>query len=266
MARFYLALIVVLVLSWPAAPAAAQTAKRSITVTGMAEKELLPDRYSIKVAIQVEGKTTELARAEYRKKIDQVRSAFNDMDFPDLSLVSAGRTISDLPQIDSQQMQIMMMGDNLPDATAQPLFYIREELQFQWRAAPQTPLTDLEQGLGNLLDRIRAEKLNFSGIQAANYYPLKAQNLVSGEHSQIRAELRALRTGALEDAKSQAAEIAALTGDKLGRILEVTVPPEEPMSEHGYAGRNDEAPGPFTCSLGSKIQLKSTVRVTFELE
>lgn len=267
MSRFLLACLAVSFLYLPAIPLSAQSAVRSITVTGSAEKELVPDRYSIKVAIQVDGKTTELARAEYLKRVEQVRTTFNDMDFPDLTLVSAGRTVSDSPQFDVQQMQIMMMGEGPADAGPTEAFYIREEFEFQWRAAPQTSPADLEQGLGALLDRIRTEKLAFAGQPNVNYYPQVANNLVRGSHSQLAQELRALRTAALADAKDQASEIAALSGGKLGRVLEVTLP-----EEADYSVLHSQMPGgmpedsPFACKLGSKLKLKSMLRVKFELE
>ena len=95
MHRVYLTCLVFSLLQLLSAALPAQTPVRSIVVTGQAEKELAPDRYTVAVSIQVEGKTTELARAEFRKRLEQVRSTFNDMDFPDLTLVPSGRTISD---------------------------------------------------------------------------------------------------------------------------------------------------------------------------
>jgi uncharacterized protein YggE len=267
MSRVYLSCLLFSLLQLLAVPLAAQSSTRSITVTGVAEKELAPDRYTISVAIQAEGKTTELARAEFRKRLEQVRTTFNDMDFPDLTLASGGRTISDNPQINAQQMQIMMMGEGGAEPAAAEAFYVREEFAFQWRAAPQTAQADLEQGLGSLLDRIRAEKLDFAGQMDVNYYPPKAHNLVFGSHSQIQLELRNLRTVALEDAKTQASEIAALAGGKLGRVLEVTLPEEAGYSvNHSHMPGAEPADSPYACKFGSKLKLRTTVRVKFELE
>lgn len=266
MHRVYLTCLVFSLLHLLSAALPAQTPVRSIVVTGQAEKELAPDRYTVAVSIQVEGKTTELARAEFRKRLEQVRSTFNDMDFPDLTLVPSGRTISDNPQFNPQQMQIMMMGEGGAEPTASEAFYIREELQFQWRAAPQTSLADLEQGLGSLLDRIRTEKLDFAGKTDVNYYPPRANNLVNGSHSQIQQELRALRAAALEDAKNQASEIAALAGGKLGRVLEVELPTDSESVSHSQIPMAEMVDTPYSCRLGSKLKLKSSVRVKFELE
>lgn len=267
MPRLYLLGLTFALLQLLSFPLAAQSPNRSITVTGFAEKELAPDRYSIKVAIQVEGKTTELAREEYRKRLEQVRTTFNDMDFPELTLVSAGRSISENAQFSPQQMQIIMMGEGQAEPSQTEAFYIREELEFQWRAAPQASPADLEQGLGTLLDRIRSEKLAFAGQPDVNYYPPVAYNLVRGSHSQLQLELRALRAAALEDAKNQASEIAALAGGKLGRVLEVTLPEQADDSSlrSQMPGAEPEA-SPFACKLGSKLKFKSAVRVKFELE
>jgi uncharacterized protein YggE len=100
-----------------------------------------------------------------------------------------------------------------------------------------------------------------------NYYPPKAHNLVFGSHSQIQLELRNLRTVALEDAKTQASEIAALAGGKLGRVLEVTLPEEDGYSvAHSHMPGAEPADSPYACKFGSKLKLRTTVRVKFELE
>ena len=62
MSRVYLSCLLFSLLQLLAVPLAAQSSTRSITVTGVAEKELAPDRYTISVAIQAEGTWMKMIR------------------------------------------------------------------------------------------------------------------------------------------------------------------------------------------------------------
>lgn len=240
---------------------------RTITVTGRAEKELAPDRYQISVAVKANGKTMAIASDDYRKKIENVRTVFNEMDFPEVKLVSKGKLLSDSPFVDPNEMQIMMMEGQDPNQQEKG-FYIVERLILEWQPSTQASSMDIENGIYGLLDRIKTEKLSFAGEANPNYY--QVTNLVSGVHSQFRQEERMLRAAAFADAKAQAEELAALSGSKVGKVIELRV--ESPAeadssfdlhtpSPYSTVGSND-----FGCQLGQKIKLKSILQVRFELE
>lgn len=244
-------------------PTFAQNPPRSITVVGSAEKGIAPDVFYLKVLVKGQGKTMALARDDFRRQQENVRTVFNEMDFPELAMESRGRTISDSAP-DPEQMQMMMIeGDN--GADTEKTFSITEQFDFKWQVAPQTPQSDTETGITNLVDRIIAEKLNFTSRQQANYYAAWEPNLVTGRCSKMQAEERSLRAAAMENAKAQAAELAALAGAKLGRVLEVEVARESldySTIEQPGLGISD----PSSCKLGQQIDLKAVLKVKFELE
>ncbi len=242
----------------------AQTA-RSITVVGVAQAELAPDHYLLPILLKSEGKTMELARAEYRKRLENLKTVFNEMDFPELTLVSTGQAISDAEPIDPNQMQMMFI-EGQGEAEPKEGFFIRERVDIRWNVSPQLTPAELESGLANLLDRIKAEKLSFAVQQNVNYYPAPEVSLVSGRHSQLQTELRSLRAAAMRDAQNQARELAEMAGGKLGRVLEVEIPDE--TSAHDFAHSDDTGLlTPNSSSrFGNKLQLKVNLRVRFELE
>jgi len=241
-----------------------QIQTRSISVTGRAEKAVAPDHYQISVTVKASGKTMAIASDDFRKKSENVRTVFNEMDFPEVKIVSRGKLLTDSPFVDQNEMQIMMMEGQDP-GQQEKSFYIVERLILDWQPSPQASAADLENGIHAMLDRIKAEKLAFGGEANPNYYQIT--NLVVGLNSQLRQEEKSLRAAAFADAKSQAEELAALAGAKVGKVLEIKVGPE---SSAMYSAGDDPfyRPGDkeLNCRLGQKIQLKSELVVRFELE
>jgi hypothetical protein len=244
-----------------------QNQTRSIAVTGRAEREVAPDRYQISVAVKANGKTMTIASDDYRKKIENVRTVFNEMDFPEVKIVPKGKVISDSHFVDPNEMQIMMMEGQDPNQQEKN-FYIVERLILEWQPSTQASSLDIENGIHGLLDRIKTEKVSFAGEANPNYY--QVTSLVCGVHSQLRQEEKMLRAAAFADAKAQAEELAALSGDKVGRVIEIRV--ESPgESDSSF---DSHSPSPFSalgsddlrCQLGQKIKLKSILQVRFELE
>jgi len=261
--------LLVLLLVLPAGVASGQLLPRSISVTGRAEKELTPDRYQISVAVKGNGKTMAIASDDYRKKIENVRTVFNEMDFPEVKIVSKGKLLSDSPFVDPNEMQIMMMEGQDP-SQQEKSFYLVERIVLEWQPSPQASAVDLENGIHGLLDRVKAEKLSFAGEANPNYYQTSASNLVVGIHSQLRQEEKSLRAAAFADAKAQAEELAAIAGCKVGRVIDLdVVSPVDTASDFESFSQipySPSADNEFTCQLGQKIKLKSMLKVRFELE
>lgn len=258
-------LLLVLALSTNAAWG--QASPRSITVIGNAEKDLAPDHYQIAVTVKANGKTMAIASDDYRKKLENVRTVFNEMDFPEVKVVSKGKLLSDSPLVDPNEMQIMMIDGQ--DPTQQDKgFFIQERLVLEWHPAAEANLADVESNIHGLLDRIKAEKLSFASNSTPNYYQIS--NLVVGAHSQLAKEEKLLRTAAFADAKAQAEELAALAGCKIGKVVEIEV--ESPIESSSdfeppmYNAYSVVAESANTCQLGKKIRLKSILKVRFELE
>lgn len=243
-----------------------QNQSRSISVTGRAEKEVAPDHYQISVAVKASGKTMAIASDDFRKKSENVRTVFNEMDFPEVKILSKGKFLTNSPFVDQNEMQIMMMEGQDPNQQEKS-FYIVERLTFDWQPSPQATAADLENGIHAILDRIKAEKLTFSGEANPNYY--QVSNLVVGLNSQLSKEEKSLRAAAFADAKSQAEELAALAGAKVGKVLEIEVASEIARRE-SYSATVDPfsttGQSELSCRLGEKIQLKSVLQVRFELE
>ncbi|MFN9881133.1 MAG: hypothetical protein ACK557_21890, partial [Planctomycetota bacterium] len=85
-------------------------------------------------------------------------------------------------------------------------------------------------------------------------------------HTQLPHAPPAPRAAPLEDAPNQASENAALAGGKLGRVLEVELPTDSESVSHSQIPMAEMVDTPYSCRLGSKLKLKSSVRVKFELE
>lgn len=259
--------LAVTLLLFSAGVASGQNFPRSISVTGRAEKELTPDRYQIAVAVKGNGKTMAIASDDYRKKIENLRTVFNEMDFPEVKIISKGKLLSDSPFVDQNEMQIMMMEGQDP-SQQEKSFYLVERLVLEWQPTPQASAADLENGIHGLLDRVKAEKLSFAANANPNYY--QASNLVVGAHSQLRQEEKSLRAAAFADAKAQAEELAALSGCKVGRVIELeVVSPTDMASDfdsHSMVHFSSPGENEFTCQLGQKLKLKSVLKVRFELE
>ncbi|MFM7562557.1 MAG: SIMPL domain-containing protein [Planctomycetota bacterium] len=245
-----------------------QNQPRSVSVTGRAEKELEPDHYQIGLFVVANGKTMSIASEDYRKKTENLRTVFNEMDFPEVKIVSQGKSIidtpfsSDIPFFEINDVQIMMAEDGGPNPEDEK-FHIVERINLQWQVSPQRKFADLETGINGLLDRVKAEKLSFG----PNNPYAQNSNLVVGRHYNLAQEEKSLRAAAFADAKSQAEELAALAGAKVGKVLEIKVGPE---SSEMYSAGDDPfyRPGDkeLNCRLGQKIQLKSKLVVRFELE
>jgi len=260
--------LAVTLLLFSAGVASGQNFPRSISVTGRAEKELTPDRYQIAVAVKGNGKTMAIASDDYRKKIENLRTVFNEMDFPEVKIISKGKLLSDSPFVDNE-MQIMMMEGQDP-SQQEKSFYLVERIVLEWQPSPQASAVDLENGIHGLLDRVKAEKLSFAGEANPNYYQTNAINLVVGLHSQLRQEEKSLRAAAFADAKAQAEELAAIAGCKVGRVIDLdVVSPVDTASDFESFSQipySPSADNEFTCQLGQKIKLKSMLKVRFELE
>lgn len=234
-----------------------QNQPRSVSVSGSAEKELTPDHYQISVILKANGKTMAITNDDYRKKLENVRTVFNEMDFPEVKIFSKGKFLTDSPFVDQDEMQIMMMDGRDPDQQDKS-FYIVERLILDWQPSAQASSLDLENGIQGLLDRINAAKLSFSGEANPNYY--QVSNLVVGLNSGVKQEEKSLRVAAFADAKSQAEELAQLAGAKIGRVIEIEVA----SANQDIFSSTEEVE--LKCRLGQKIKLKSVLNVRFELE
>ena len=248
------------------AVALAQAEARAVSVYGRAKKELEPDYYRIAIQVRSQGKTMAVTSDDYRKQLEKVRTVFNEMDFPEVKLVSKGKFFTDSPFSEPIEMQVMVMDVN-DHGPAEKMFYIRERFDLEWRSPPGGAPADVENSLLGLLDRIQAEKIPFSTNESNPYYSFT--NLVVGYSSKLGEEERALRAAAFQDAKAQAEELAALSGAKLGRVLGIEVsPPLDSFSGHSLPSAGvfpAESIDQNHCQPGGKIKLESIIRVQFEL-
>jgi hypothetical protein len=254
-----------------------QNQPRSVSVTGRAEKELEPDHYQIGLFVVANGKTMSIASEDYRKKTENLRTVFNEMDFPEVKIVSQGKSIidtpfsSDSPFFEINDVQIMMAEDGGPNPEDEK-FHIVEPINLQWQVSPQRKFAELETGINGLLDRVKAEKLSFG----PNNPYVQNSNLVVGRHYNLAQEEKSLRSAAFADAKAQAEELAVISGAKLGRVLEIQVTSPitrgdlDPNTPYTFlpTGTSQTSAGEngLDCALGQKIKLKSVLRVSFELE
>jgi uncharacterized protein len=206
--------------------------RRTVVIEGSAEASMTPDRASITIGVETEGKDA----ATVKKDNDRaIRGIFE-------SLASAG--------IDAKDIQT----SNL---TLEPVYNWRPEgrrefVKYVMRNTVHVTIRDLAK-----LDRV----LDVAVTKGGNLI-----NSIDFEVSNANAVRDSLRAAAARNAKAKAQQLAEAVGAKVGKVLQLSeMSSPQPMPVFRKAMMMADAESAPTVAAG-QMEIKVIVNATFELE
>lgn len=234
----------------------ARRGKISVIATGVFESDA--DQLEITATLSHSGKTIVEAGEKFKSSRSKLVDALNPMDFPDLAIVSLGKSLSPSAGNQMDMVAEMMVGGGEPDANA--AFTFKESM---------TIVVPHESGdLAEVAEVIKRIEEQLVGCGATLGSPTSPYTVSFGMSSAVIASLadsQAAETAAWSDAigkaKAKARTLAKLSDLTLGKIVSVR---ESDAASAGtlpdlYAGMMGEKTG----GLG-KVKTRCSLVVDFE--
>jgi len=245
------------------ADSTAQTGTRSIEVFGTGSASAKPDLLVVKAFITAEAKTAKKVLNKLFDAKKELSETINPMDFPDVEI----RVKDSLFNTNLSSKQMIMGGGE--EATSdgyslsQPI-EIRIAIE-QGESEKSTlellsKLVDTAETVGISFDEVTDPMMGFTVQSGAN-------SLASGDLTDRESLEKKAIEQAFENAKSQAAKLAELTGGKLGKVISIqTSGPatsDEPWGDYINAMMGVTTAAQADSLL--KIEVSRSLSVKFEL-
>lgn len=226
----------------------------SVVATGVCESDA--DQLEITATLSQSGKTIVEAGEKFKSSRTKLANTLNTMDFPDLVIISSGKSLASAAG-NQMDMVAEMMGGGAPEADGG--FTFKESMTI---VVPHDSI-DLSQ-VAELVKRIE-EQLVSCGATLGS--PTSPYTVSFGTTSSVVASLSdtsAAQTAAWSDAfskaKAKAKTLAELSELKLGKIVSVR---EAEAAEVTIPDLYSEMMGDKTGNLG-KVQTRRSLIVEFE--
>lgn len=208
--------------------------KRVVSVEGVAEAFVAPDRASVTLGVETEGKDAKLVKSDNDKRVRLLIS----------SLTKLGIEMKD---IQTSTLRLDPVYNYRPEGK-------REFIKFTMRNMVHITIRDLQK-----LDEVVSLSVESGG---------NVLDEVSFSVSNSKQLTDSLRIEAAKDAKRKAEQLAIAVGVRIGKPLSISEsgnyqPPVPMYKARGMMAM--EADGAPTISTGT-MMMRSTVNATFELE
>ncbi len=231
---------------------------RFIEVTGFSELTKAPNLVKIRATLIGDGESADDATRFFKENRETFEDAINAMNFPDIEIEYQGAII-DIGNKD----EMMEAADPIAEGGATNVSYrCLEEVIMMLPASEDT--NEMLKEAATILDTCKTAKakLNFSSMEMM-YGMGELRPLMEVCHSDLKSLRKQVLAMAFEDAKTKAAELAELSGVKLGRVLQVSgldgsMSGEEAWMEMMYSSETGEQP--------TLIRVKRQLVVRFEIE
>ncbi len=229
---------------------------RSITVTGQAERKVVPDMAYLSVNVSATNPDAKQAKSLYDEKMHKVLEVIKDADI-------------DEKKIATQQSGIQPWCEP-DDATATPL---GKGCKRNYRFSTQLMVTvqPLEK-LAALMDKLTPVLEDKADTQRSWQQALSLNYTISNPEK-IRAEMA---TDAIQNAREKADQMAAAAGASVNSVYQITegnVPifnhpmPVMAMSRMGASnGMAMAAPAPAAAPPAGEQEVNASVTITYELQ
>ncbi len=260
-------------LFWPTL-AVADT--RSVEVHGVGVVAVDPDIAYLEGQLYGSGETAADAQGSFEKIKADFNSAINPKSFEGVEVTFAGVSTSRVPESgDDMGMGVRVMGLAGNAAPGEPgEFVVGEKVKIAIRNLKPEESEKTQQTLIKLADAANEAEVTFSSTAGSAQMRMMLGNAASMEtlmrfsYSAVPTAKRKAMKQAIDEARKSAAEMAALTDGKLGKILQVIEVEEANVAsaiETAY-GMTSQQEGSESSTKGlGKINVRFKVRVKFEL-